>query len=117
MRTPDEVLKRLRKYSLSLPESSEVQSWGHPNFRAGRKTFAVFEYYKGIPSIAIRIDSVEKASLLSDARFYRTPYGGNRGWISIRLDRRLSWDRIQDLVLKSYRMVALKRMIKLLEID
>jgi predicted DNA-binding protein (MmcQ/YjbR family) len=117
MHTPDEVLKRLRMYSLSLPESSEVQSWGHPNFRAGRKTFAVFEYYQGIPSIAIRIDAAEKESLLSDPRFYRTPYAGNRGWISIRIDRRVSWDLIQDLVLKSYRIVALKKMIKLLEID
>jgi len=43
----DEALRRVRKYCLSLPESSEVGSWGHPNFRAGKRTFAAYEWIKG----------------------------------------------------------------------
>ena len=41
-----QIEKKLRGLCLSLPETSEVGSWGHPNFRAGKKTFAVFETYE-----------------------------------------------------------------------
>ena len=48
----EQTLKRLRALCLSLPETSEASSWGHPNFRAGKKTFVAFERVKGRPSIA-----------------------------------------------------------------
>jgi 3-methyladenine DNA glycosylase AlkD/predicted DNA-binding protein (MmcQ/YjbR family) len=108
-------LKRLRTYCLSLPETTEVQSWGHPNFRAGKRTFATFEEFQGIPWIAFRIDSAERSILLQDARFAPTPYSGNRGWISVRADRTVSWDLLQDIALKAYTIVATGRMVRLLE--
>ena len=39
------TLTRLRKLCLALPETTEVPSWGHPNFKAGKKTYAVLEVY------------------------------------------------------------------------
>src|ERR1035438_10452052 len=36
--TPGGVLEDLRALCLSLPETSERTSWGHPNFLAGKKT-------------------------------------------------------------------------------
>ena len=44
MSTTDAVLQRFRDLSLSLPETSEVGSWGHANFRSGKRTFATFEW-------------------------------------------------------------------------
>jgi hypothetical protein len=44
-RTTGAVLNRLREMCLSFPETKEVSSWGHPNFRAGKKTFATFETF------------------------------------------------------------------------
>jgi hypothetical protein len=35
-----QALKRLRSICLTLPEAAEVEAWGHPTFRAGRKMFA-----------------------------------------------------------------------------
>jgi predicted DNA-binding protein (MmcQ/YjbR family) len=108
------VLQRLRTLCLSLPETSERSSWGHPNFRAGRKTFVTLEPVRGRPSIAFRLDQVNIERLTRRKQFFATPYG--RGlWISTWADTSLNWHTVRDLVLASYRLVALKRMIAALE--
>jgi len=56
------VLQRFRAACLSFPEASERSSWGHPNCRAGKKTFAAFERVKGRPSMAFRLASYRQAS-------------------------------------------------------
>ena len=52
IRASGPVVEKLRALCLSFPETSETSSWGHPNFRAGKRTFAAFERVKGRPSIA-----------------------------------------------------------------
>ena len=37
----DPYLAQLRDVCLAFPESCEVEAWGRPTFRAGRKLFAV----------------------------------------------------------------------------
>ncbi|MBI1732131.1 MAG: MmcQ/YjbR family DNA-binding protein [Gammaproteobacteria bacterium] len=109
------VLARLRKFCLALPEATETHAFGHPNFRAGKKTFAAYEDCRGRPSIAFKLPREEAAAmLLSDDRFFPTPYG--RGlWVSLWADRPLNWPEIEDLLTKGYRGVALKRMLAALE--
>ena len=104
------LLARVRKLRLTLPESSEVDSWGHPNFRAGKRTFVTFECFKGRPSIAFRVKAIDVGSLSRRQEFFITPYGRGQ-WVSLWADRRISWNVIRDLVKRSYRSVALKRMI------
>ena len=111
---PEEALKRLRALALSFPETSEASSWRHPNFRAGKRTFATYERVGGRPSIAFRLNGVDIKSLLRRPHFFTTPYG--RGlWVSVWADGPLSWRVIADLLERAYRLVALKRMIKALE--
>jgi predicted DNA-binding protein (MmcQ/YjbR family) len=108
------VLQRLRALCLSLPEASERSSWGHPNFRAGKKTFAAFERVKGRPSIAFRLDRADVTRMVRRKEFFPTPYG--RGlWVSIWADTSLDWRLIRSLLQRSYRVVGLKRMIAALE--
>ncbi len=47
-------------------------------------------------------------SLVADdpERFFRPPYVGHRGWIGVRLDGPVDWDRIADLCEDAYRQVA-----------
>ena len=105
-----DVLQRFRALCLAFPEASERSSWGHPNFRAGRKTFAAFERVKGRPSLAFRLDRIEVDRLLRRKGFFMTPYG--RGlWVSVWADVPPDWNAITDLLQRSYRTVALKRMI------
>ena len=110
----DPTLARLRALCLSFPESSETASWGHPNFRAGRKTFAAFEDIKGRPSIAFRLEPTDVDLLLRRRQFFVTPYGRGQ-WVSLRADGRLSWRLIAHLLERSYRTVALKRMVAALD--
>ena len=111
---PEEVLRRLRAIALSFPETSEASSWGHPNFRAGKRTFATYERVGGRPSIAFRLNGADIKPLLRRPHFFTTPYG--RGlWVSVWADGPLSWRVMADLLERAYRLVALKRMITALE--
>jgi|SRR4051812_6404794 len=111
---PQGVVPRLRAICLSLPETSERMSWGHPNFRAGKKTFAAFERVQGRPSIAFRLAARDITRLRRRKRFFDTPYGRGR-WISTSTDAPLNWRVIEDLLHRSYREVAPKRVLALLD--
>ena len=114
MRTTDRVLQRLRDLCLSLPETSEVGSWGHPNFRAGKRTFATFERVNSRPSIAFRLNATDVDLLLRRKQFFVTPYGRGQ-WVSIWADAPLNWRFVGHLLQRSYSVVALKRMIAALD--
>jgi predicted DNA-binding protein (MmcQ/YjbR family) len=110
----ERALDRLRRLCLALPETREVMAWGHPVFKAGAKTFAAIEPVKGRPSLAFRLDPVDVDLLLRRKPFFVTPYG--RGlWVSAWADSPLDWPLVGDLVRRSYRTVALKRMLTRLD--
>jgi predicted DNA-binding protein (MmcQ/YjbR family) len=114
MAMDDPVLRRVRAFCLALPETSEAGSWGHPNFRAGKKTFAAFEWVTTRPSLAFRLNGVDVDLLLQRRNFFATPYG-RRQWVSVWADRPVNWRLVERLLLRSYRLVALKRMVASLE--
>ena len=100
------VLDRLRKLCLSFPNTSEVSSWGHPNFRAGKRTFAAFEHVKGRPSIAVRLNYPDVDLLLHRPQFFVTPYGRGR-WVGMWVDDApVDWNLVSDLLRRSYQVVA-----------
>jgi predicted DNA-binding protein (MmcQ/YjbR family) len=104
------TLNRLRDLCLSLPETSERGSWGHPNFVAGKKTFVTFEFIDLRPSIAFRTDPLDVREMARNRRFFETPYGRGQ-WVSLWADIELDWRFVNELVKRSYRSVALRRMI------
>lgn len=108
------TLERLRALCLGYPETSETASWGHPNFKAGKKVFVAFEHIKGRPSIAFRLEPKDVERLLMRRPFFETPYGRGQ-WASVWADDALDWKAVTDLVDRSYRVVALKRMIAALD--
>jgi predicted DNA-binding protein (MmcQ/YjbR family) len=110
----EQILKRLRKLCLSLPETNETASWGHPNFKAGKKTFVAFERIKGRASIAFRLEPDEVDRRLTRKQFFVTPYGRGQ-WVSLWADGPIDWHAVKTLVERSYRVVALKRMLTALE--
>lgn len=114
-KSAEQVLARFRKMCLSLPETAETGSWGHPNFRAAKRTFATFEWIRGRPSLAFNLGADDADQLLLQGdRFFATPYGRGQ-WVSIWADGRVEWQMVEDLIERSYRRVALKRMIAELE--
>ena len=88
----------LRRVCSGLPGVTEVEGWGHPNFRTSGGTFAVFEIYKGRPCIAIRADPEEQRFLVQRFGFFRSPYVGNRGWVSVWVDEPAPYRLMRDLI-------------------
>jgi predicted DNA-binding protein (MmcQ/YjbR family) len=107
----------LRALCLAFPESVEVEAWGRPTFRAGKKIFAVFSGTEERPhGLIFKPEADERVALLQDERFYSPPYFGPGGWLALDLDAaEVDWDEVAELVESSYRLVALKRMIKALD--
>ncbi|PYT13687.1 MAG: hypothetical protein DMF51_10145 [Acidobacteria bacterium] len=66
----------------------------------------MFEVYRGRPCIAVKAEDGLQQLLIDEVRFFRTPYIGNRGWISAWVDRDVDWTLLEDLVKRSYRLMA-----------
>jgi predicted DNA-binding protein (MmcQ/YjbR family) len=111
----ERALKKLRTICLALPEANEVETWGHPTFRAGKAAFVVLDEYGGSPNLAIRVGLDRQQELISVPRFFETPYSARHGWVSLNLDAKTDWDEVKRLAVESYRFVALKRMLKALD--
>lgn len=68
----------------------------------------------GRPSIAFRLSPAEVDRVLRRKHFFATPYG--RGmWASLWVDAANDWKLIASLVERSYRLVASKRLLSLLD--
>ena len=107
-------LERIRSICLVFPEFAEVEAWGHPTFRAGKKMFAAFGGEGVELSLGLNVGHERQEELLKDARFFPTPYAAHRGWVSLRIDE-TDWDEVERLLIEAYRQVALKRMLKALD--
>ena len=88
------ILAKLREICLAFPKTSETVTFGHPTFQVGTKTFTVLETYKGELSICVKVGKKMQPIFLEDSRFYRTPYVGQHGWVSLRANTKLNWKEI-----------------------
>ena len=100
------ALQRLRKVCLALPETEEIETWGHPTFRVGKKGFAAFETVKGRPSIAFRVDPLDLPPGI-DATF-ETPYGRGQ-WYSVWADGAVDWRILKPVLQRSYDLARPKK--------
>jgi predicted DNA-binding protein (MmcQ/YjbR family) len=102
-----QILRRLRKICLGLPGVAEGITFGHPTFRVNGKMFAVLEEYKGELGICVKVEKELQGIFLDDSRFFRTPYIGKHGWVTLKVyAARLNWTEVKGLVRGSHRLVA-----------
>ncbi|MCU1346041.1 MAG: hypothetical protein JWL70_2307 [Acidimicrobiia bacterium] len=113
----DPYLADLRQVCQRFPEAAEVEAWGRPTFRAGKKIFAVYQSDadQGRYAVIFKPEPQERPALLQDERFYVPPYFGPSGWLGLIFSPRVEWDEVDELMESSYRLVALKRMLKVLD--
>lgn len=100
------MIGRLRKICLALPDVEEAVMHGHPVFRIKGKSFCIWHGVAGDPAIALKVAKSEQGIFLEDPRFYKTPYIGQHGWVSIKAKGRLDWHEIAELVSGSYQLAA-----------
>jgi len=112
------ILSRLRSICLALPEAVEKQTWDAPTFRIRDKIFAMVHPSDGqSPTAGVSLwckapPGVQAILVAADPeRFFRPPYVGPKGWIGIRLDAAVDLLELEDLIGRSYRMTAPKRLL------
>ena len=114
----DAVVARIREICLGLPETSERLSHGAPTFfvRGKRAFVMVLSDHHGDGRFAVWCaapDGMQKLLVEADPeRFFVPPYVGHRGWLGVRLDRRLDWDELAGIVEDAYAEVAPPRLIE-----
>jgi predicted DNA-binding protein (MmcQ/YjbR family) len=108
----DELLKVLRTICAKLPDAQEYVMVHHPAFRVGKKPFAIAgmdEANKGA-TLSINWGKDAQPEFLHDARFERTHYIGQHGWVTVPYHK-LKKSEIAPLVIGSYRRVANKKQL------
>ena len=80
----DPLLAKVRAVACGFPEYAEVEAWGRPTFRAGKKIFAVYGASPQFPcAVVFKPDADERPALLQDPRFIVPPYFGPGGWLAL----------------------------------
>jgi len=110
------ALHALRGISAKLPGAEEYVMVHHPAFRVGKKPFAIAgmdEAERG-PTVSINLGHEAQGHLLGDDRFYKTPYIGQHGWVTVGFHA-LAEAELATLVVDSYRRIAGKKLLAKLD--
>lgn len=107
------LLAALRTATAKLPEVTEViDGFGHTTFKVGSKSFLIAGMGAEGGDISIKSDPTTQSHLVRRGPWYRTPYIGQHGWVSIADPLRQDWEEIEELIVDGYRMAAPKRLLK-----
>jgi hypothetical protein len=100
-----------RAFALSLPESVELETWGHPTFRVRDKIFATLGN-EG-ETAGVKTTKLEQTALVgAEPGVFSIPaYVGRYGWVNIKLDR-VDADHARELIEEAWRQTAPKRLVR-----
>ena len=116
LQSPDgqRLLSALREVVTAFPEVQEVvDGFGHTTFKVRRKSFVIAGMGEDGAAVSIKSDPVTQAHLTRRGPYYRTPYIGQHGWISIADPMSHNWPEITELIADAYRSAAPKRLARL----
>jgi hypothetical protein len=111
------TLARIRKLCLSLPETSERLSHGHPAFFIrGKKTFVMYlNDHHGDARLAVWCAAPQGMQHMlvegDPEHYFVPPYVGHRGWLGVRLDKGLDWNEIAGAIEDAYATVAPEKLV------
>jgi len=107
----------LRACALAYPEATEEFPWGHPAFKVKGKIFLTMSQGESFLSLSVKLPLSGRVAL---ALPFTSPtaYGlGKSGWVTARFAARedVPTDMIKEWIDESYRAIAPKRVLALLE--
>ncbi|TMQ90280.1 MmcQ/YjbR family DNA-binding protein [Actinomadura soli] len=112
-----DVRSRIREVCLSLPEATEKPFGGHtaPSFRVRDKLF-VMTSEDGL-SMTFKAGAGVQEALVAENpdRFFVPKYVGSKGWVGAHLNVEHDWDEMAELIEDSYRLIAPKSLVNLLD--
>ncbi len=101
------LLAAIRKVCARLPEVEEiVDGFGHRTFRVRKKSFVIAGMGEHGEAISIKADRLTQDLLVQRGPYYKTPYIGQHGWVSIARPLDHDWSEIADLIVDGYRRAA-----------
>lgn len=112
----------IRKAALAYPETIEDFPWGHSAFKVNKKIFVSMAHGEG----AGEDGGLRMSFKLPESRYEAltlpftepTHYGmGKHGWVTAKFakDEQLPMDLLLDWMHESYRAIAPKRLVKMLD--
>ncbi len=106
---------RLRAICLALPEGHEEAMRRGPSYRVQDKIFALERPWRDSLALWCKVPQGAREIIIDaePARFFIPPYFGPKGWIGVGLDEAADWREVEAFVRRSYRLVAPKRLAKL----
>lgn len=116
LQTPEgqRLLAALREACAGLPEVEEIiDGFGHTTFRVRKKSFVIAGMGEEGDAVSIKADLMTQQLLVRRGPYYRTPYIGQHGWVSIARPLDHEWDEIRELIVDGYRLAAPKRLARL----
>jgi predicted DNA-binding protein (MmcQ/YjbR family) len=112
----DQVLVRLQTICLALPNTKETMTWGKPHFRVGEKIFCGVGEDQGRPSIGLKMEVNESHRMMKLPGIEKAAYSRpNDGWVKLDPFDFDDWEEIERLIGGSFRLIAPKRTIALLD--
>jgi predicted DNA-binding protein (MmcQ/YjbR family) len=115
MKTQDtaNMLENVRKICLALPEAVElIDGFGHNTFKINGKSFVISGESENGFNLSFKSDRETQELLLQQEHFFKTPYIGHHGWVSIRNPDGEDWYELTYLIQEAYLRAAPKRLVK-----
>lgn len=107
------LLAAMRRVTGRLPEVEEViDGFGHTTFKVRKKSFVIAGMGEDGLAVSIKSDPDTQAHLIRRGPYYRTPYIGQHGWVSLAdpLSRDLA--EFEELIVDAYRLAAPKTLAR-----
>lgn len=107
------TIETVRKICLALPEAVEhIDGFGHNTFKVNGKSFVISGENENGFGLSFKSDRETQELLLQKEHYYKTPYIGQHGWVSIQNPVEENWDELTDLIQEAYLRAAPKRLVK-----
>lgn len=112
------LLGALRGVTARLPEVQEViDGFGHTTFKVRKKSFVIAGMGEDGTAVSIKSDPITQAHLIRRGPYYRTPYIGQHGWVSVADPLSQDWAELEELIVDAYCSAAPKRLARLVSQD
>ena len=107
------LVAALRSACAQLPEVDEIiDGFGHTTFKVAKKSFVIAGMGEDAADVAIKSDPETQAQLVRRGPWFRTPYIGHHGWVSITDPLNHDWAEVEEMIVEAYRGAAPKRLVR-----
>jgi predicted DNA-binding protein (MmcQ/YjbR family) len=107
------LLAALRRITARLPEVEElVDGFGHTTFKVRKKSFVIAGMGENGLAVSIKADPLTQAHFVARGPWYRTPYIGQHGWISVAESLSHDAAELEELIVDTYRLAAPKTLAR-----